>query len=97
MSYEVALADPGLACGIGIMSGAIFDSLVPQLQPSFALSQLRVFISHGSADDTIPVSYAIAADQRLRALGIKPEFHIYDGMAHGINAASLQDLVTWLR
>jgi phospholipase/carboxylesterase len=70
MSYEVALSDPGLARGIGVMSGAIFDSLVPQLKPSFTLSHLRVFISHGSADETIPVSYAVSADQRLRVLGV---------------------------
>lgn len=97
MSYQVALTDPGAIRGIGVMSGALFDSLSPSLRPSFALSHLHVFISHGDADHTIPVTYAAAANQRLRQLGINPEYHIYSGMQHEINEASLHDLVSWLQ
>ncbi|WP_180970450.1 alpha/beta hydrolase [Burkholderia sp. WAC0059] len=96
MSYEVALTDPGEVRGIGVMSGAIFDSLVPQIKPSFALSHLSVFISHGEDDPVIPHAYAIEADQRLQQLGIHPSFHLYPDMRHEINESALQDLVDWL-
>ncbi len=97
MSYQVALTDPGAIRGIGVMSGALFDSLSPLLKPSFALSHLRVFISHGDADQRIPVAYSAAANARLRQLEINPEYRTYSGMQHEINEASLHDLISWLR
>ncbi|MEA3119169.1 MAG: phospholipase/carboxylesterase [Paraburkholderia sp.] len=97
MSYEVALTDPGAIRGIGVMSGAMFDSLSPLLRPSFALSHLHVFVSHGDADETIPIAYAAAAHERLRQLGIKPEYHVYPGMRHEISEAPLHDLISWLQ
>ncbi|MFL9899393.1 alpha/beta fold hydrolase [Paraburkholderia fungorum] len=97
LSYQVALTEPAKIRGIGVMSGAIFGSFVPLIKPSPALSHLRIFISHGQADHRIPIGYALEADQRLKGLGLKPEFHVYAGMQHEINSDALADLVNWLR
>jgi phospholipase/carboxylesterase len=97
MSYQVALTAPEKVEGIGVMSGAIFPSFAPLIKSSPALFHLRVFISHGQADDRIPVAYAEEADQTLRGLGLMPEFHVYPGMQHEINRDALQDLVNWLK
>lgn len=97
LSYQVALTEPAKIKGIGIMSGAIFDSFVPLIKPSPQLSHLRIFISHGQADHRIPISYAQEADKRLEQLRLTPEFHVYPGMQHEINQAALQDLVNWLQ
>lgn len=97
MSYEVGLTDPTAVRGIGVMSGAIFDSLMPQIHRSQALSRLQVFISHGDVDSVIPVRYEREAAGRLRALGVTPDAHVYPGMNHEINDSALNDLVSWLR
>jgi phospholipase/carboxylesterase len=97
LSYQVALTEPARIRGIGVMSGAIFGSFVPLIKPSPELSHLRIFISHGQADHRIPIGYAQEADQRLKDLGLKPEFHVYPGMQHEINRDALADLVRWLR
>ncbi|MDE1180455.1 alpha/beta fold hydrolase [Paraburkholderia sp.] len=96
MSYEVALTNQGLVKGIGVMSGAIYESLVPQIKASFALSHLHVFISHGDADSRIPVAYAQSASLWLTRFGIKPALHVYPGMEHQISESALRDLVDWL-
>lgn len=97
LSYQVALTAPQKVAGIGIMSGAIFQSFVPSIKPSPALAHIRVFISHGLADERIPVAYASKANQILRGLGMQPEFHLYPGMHHEINRDALRDLVHWLQ
>jgi phospholipase/carboxylesterase len=97
MSYQIALTEPAKIRGIGVMSGAIFGSFVPLIKASPELSHLRIFISHGQADHRIPIGYAQEADQRLKGLGLKPEFHVYPGMQHEINSDALADLVSWLR
>jgi phospholipase/carboxylesterase len=97
MSYQLALTEPAKIKGIGVMSGAIFGSFVPLIKPSPALAHLRIFISHGQADQRIPLAYAQEADQRLKGLGLRPEFHVYPGMQHEINSAALADLVNWLQ
>jgi phospholipase/carboxylesterase len=97
MSYQVALTEPGKIKGIGVMSGAIFSSFIPQIKPSAGLSRLRIFISHGQADNTIPLAYAQEANQLLLGLGLTPAFHVYPGMQHEINRDALQDLVRWLQ
>jgi phospholipase/carboxylesterase len=96
MSYEVALTDPKAFRGIGVMSGAFFDSLRPSVVRSRALAHLRVFISHGDIDMRIPPDYEQEAVARLQDLGITPEYHLYPGMQHQINDTALEDLVTWL-
>jgi phospholipase/carboxylesterase len=97
MSYQIALTEPAKIKGIGVMSGAIFGSFVPLIKPSPELPHLRIFISHGRADQRIPIDYAQEAGQRLKGLGLKPELHVYPGMQHEINSDALADLVNWLQ
>jgi phospholipase/carboxylesterase len=97
MSYEAGLTDPTAFRGIGVMSGAIFDSVMPEIHPSPALSNLQVFVSHGDQDSVIPVQYEREAIDRLRTFGVKPEAHVYPGMNHEINDAALHGLVAWLK
>ncbi|WP_321787450.1 alpha/beta hydrolase [Paraburkholderia sp. J94] len=96
MSYEVALTDPKAFRGIGVMSGAFFDSLAPHVSASPSLKPLRIFISHGDADTVIPVAYEHEAVSRLQALGLRPEAHVYRGMSHEIRPDAMRDLVAWL-
>jgi phospholipase/carboxylesterase len=97
MSYEVGLTHPRTYRGIGVMSGDLYGSLVPKVHPSLPLSKLKVFISHGDADQRIPVQLAADSYLTLKRLGVRPEFHVYPGMTHEINNAALGDLVHWLK
>jgi phospholipase/carboxylesterase len=97
MSYEVGLTYPRTFRGIGILSGDLYPSLKARLQPSPPLGQLRVFISHGDADQRIPPELAADSVTTLRRLGMRPEFHLYPGMGHEIDSDALGDLVHWLK
>ncbi|MEO8588618.1 MAG: alpha/beta fold hydrolase [Flavobacteriales bacterium] len=95
MSYSVALTRPDLVHGIAVMSGRLLEEVKPMVEPSPALTKLKVFISHGTLDATLPVHYANEANTYLRTLGISPGLKTYPE-GHTISAAMLEDLVRWL-
>jgi len=97
MSYEVGLTNPGKIKGIGVLSGRIYESLKPQIKTNAALKQLRIFISHGTADDRIPFANGKESYQYLKGLGLKPDFHQYPAMGHTISNDVLKDLLQWLK
>lgn len=96
MSYEVGLTTPLLLKGIAPLSGKIFDALKPDIKTSVSLKALKIFIGHGDADNRVAYSYATEADSFLKKLGLSPALHTYKGLAHSINQAELNDLVSWL-
>jgi len=96
MSYEAGLTNPGVIRGIGVLSGMIFNSLRGQIRNTPTLKQLKIFISHGTDDQRIAYSEAKTANDYLKVLGLKPDFHTYDGMGHQINKEVLKDLLAWL-
>ena len=97
MSYRVGLTDPALLNGIGVLSGTIYPSLKPMVKKNPALKKLRIFISHGEADDRISFTEGNAADDYLKTLGLNPEFHSYPGMGHTVSRDVLSDFVKWLQ
>ena len=97
MSYQVGLTAPGKVKGIGVLSGMIVPSLKPLIKNTTALKHLKVFISHGTADNRIPFADGKAADDYLRGLGLSPQFHQYSGMGHAISNDVLNDLIKWLQ
>jgi phospholipase/carboxylesterase len=97
MSYEAGLTHPESVKGIAILSGMLFNSVKPLIQASPALQRLRIFIAHGTADPRIPFAEGKAANDYLKALGLKTEFHPYDGMGHQINKEVLNDVLSWLK
>ena len=96
MCYQVGLTAPGKVHGIGVLSGMIFPSLKPLVSNSAALKQLRIFISHGTADNRIPFADGKAAYDYLESIGLKPEFHEYAGMGHAISNDVVKGLLQWL-
>jgi hypothetical protein len=57
---------------------------------------LRALISHGRADDKLPVSWAERADVLLGDLGVSHEVKLYPG-GHGLSSAMASDFVAWAR
>ena len=96
MSYEVGLRKPALVRAIAALSGSVLPVLKAELKPDASLEKLAIFIGHGTLDQALPYASATRADEFLRGLGLKPEFHGYPGMPHTISEAEVQDLKSWL-
>ncbi len=97
MSYRVGLTNPALLKGIGVLSGTIYPSLKTMVKKTTPLKQLRIFVSHGEADERILFSDGKEAADYLKTLGLKPEFHSYPGMGHTISRDVLSDLNRWIQ
>ncbi|WP_426199434.1 alpha/beta hydrolase [Pseudomonas sp. DC3200b2] len=100
MSYEIALQAPASVGGIAILSGKLPAGLIDQVRTradqADLLAKLPVFIGHGTADPVLDYQEATQARQALIELGVKPEFHAYPGMTHGVSKAEVDDLARWM-
>lgn len=100
MSYEVALQAPDSVGGIAVLSGKLPAGLIEQLQSSTGQrnlpASLPVFIGHGTADPILGYQEATQAQETLIKLGVKPEFHAYPGMTHGVSKTEVDDLAKWM-
>ena len=97
MSYRVGLTNPSLLKGIGVLSGTIYPSLKPMVKKTAPLKQLRIFVSHGEADERISFADGKAAVDYLKSLGLNPDFHSYPQMGHTISRDVLSDLNRWIQ
>jgi phospholipase/carboxylesterase len=96
MSYEVGLTSPELVKGIAILSGKMNASPARHIARGEELKRLRIFISHGTADNRIRFEDGKAAVAMLQKWGAKPQFHSYAGMGHTISNDVMKDLLKWL-
>ncbi|MCD6010911.1 MAG: phospholipase/carboxylesterase [Flavipsychrobacter sp.] len=98
MSYDIGLLNPDKVKGIAPLSGRLFAHLQQKIRSATPqLKQLKIFIAHGTADDRIKFAEGKAANEYLKNIGLKPEFHEYPGMGHSISNDVLKDLVKWLQ
>lgn len=94
MSYSIGLTHPGEVSGIVALSGRILDEIKPLVKKN-ELQELKVFLAHGVADNTLPIQYARAAKAYLQSLGIPLSYHEYE-MGHQINSMVVKDIKEWL-
>ncbi|CAM3189080.1 phospholipase [Pseudomonas floridensis] len=97
MSYEVALRQPTLVGGIAALSGRLLSVVKSELKPDDALKRLNVFIGHGAEDRQVSYASGPEAEATLKGLGLKPEFHGYQGLGHSLSGAEVEDLADWLK
>ncbi len=95
MSYSVALTRPDLIKGIVIMSGRLLEEVKPLIASNEKLQHLKVFISHGTNDQTLNIADARGSVTYLKTLNISPTYTEYPA-GHGINNEMLTDMVNWL-
>jgi phospholipase/carboxylesterase len=95
MSYSVALTRPDLIKGIAIMSGRLLEEVKPKIASDTRINKLKIFISHGTQDNTLNIQFARDAKAFLSPKIDSIEYHEYsDG--HTINSQMLSDLILWL-
>ena len=80
MSLDTGLRAEQSVAAIVAMSGGLYEENLPDLR---ARAGLPVLITHGSADDVVPVNYARRARRILEDAGLDVEYHEYP-MGHQV-------------
>ncbi|MCP2045325.1 alpha/beta hydrolase [Pontibacter sp. HSC-36F09] len=88
MSFSIGLTHPELVAGILAFSGRILQEIRPLVQSKTALQQLKVFLSHGTQDSTLPIHFAREAREYLQEAGVQLTYHEQD-MGHQISSESI--------
>lgn len=95
MAYSVGLTYPKKFAGIFAFSSRLLSEVKPIIKEKKELEHLKVFIAHGTQDQTLVVEYGRDAKVYLAPLLPKLEYHEYE-MAHTIIAEELEDFKIWL-
>ena len=96
MSYSIALTRPDLVKGIAIMSGRLIEEIKPFIAAKDKLQKLKIFISHGTKDNVLPVQNAREAAAFLKTLNINFSYKEYPE-EHTISNEMFNDLLQWLK
>lgn len=91
----------GLRCRhklAGLMALSAYLPLMKKVdrERTLANSLTPIFMAHGSLDNIVPLSLAIASRARLSQLGYKISWHEYP-MMHGVCEEELADIGVWLK
>lgn len=96
LSYAAALSHPEKIQRVVAMSGYLNEDIAVEGFRENDFSQLKMFISHGSADQVIPVDWARKAKPELDKLGIESVYKEYP-VGHGVAPQNFYDLLAWLK
>lgn len=95
LSYSIALTYPNIVQRVGALSGYLnLDTTIDNYQNN-DFSGLKIFSSHGTVDQVIPVEWARKTDPILKSLGINSTYEEYP-IGHGVSPQNFYDLKSWL-
>lgn len=95
MSFSVALTHPTAVEGVLSFSGRILEQNQSEVSANADHQRLKVFLSHGTNDGTLPIHYARQAKTYLEKLHVQLSYHEYN-MSHEIAGPVLADVNQWL-
>lgn len=95
MSASVGLTAPERVAGFGILSGRILPEVLPLVQRSPALKQVRAFVSHGVQDDKLGIHFGRNASQVLDVYEVPLDYREY-AAGHTLTTAMVDDFRQWL-
>ena len=95
LSYAVALSHPEKIQRVVAMSGYINPEILEENYLKNSFSNLKIFSSHGTADQVIPVEWGRKAKPFLENLGIKTTYKEYP-LGHGVSPQNFYDFKNWL-
>ncbi len=95
LSYSVALNYPEIIQKVIALSGHVNPDLLPENLETIDYSALDFFISHGSVDQVIPVTWANKAPEFFKQLNIKHCYQEYP-VGHGVAPKNFFDLKKWI-
>ena len=95
LSYAVALSHPEKVQRVVAMSGYINPEILEENYLKNSFTNLKIFSSHGTADQVIPVEWGRKAKPFLENLGIKTTYKEYP-LGHGVSPQNFYDFKNWL-
>ncbi len=95
LSYAVALSYPEKVNKVVAMSGYINLDIAKDDYLKNNLRQLKVFASHGTVDQVIPIDWARKTPAILEKLGIAVTYKEYP-VGHGVAPQNFHDFKNWL-
>lgn len=95
LSYAVALSYPEKVQRVVAMSGYFNPEIAVEGFENNDFSNLKIFASHGSVDQVIPVAWARKALPELKQLGIDIVYKEYP-VGHGVAPQNFFDFKNWL-
>lgn len=96
LSYAVALSYPQKVQRVVAMSGYLNTEMAIDDFEKNDFSNLRIFASHGSADQVIPVEWARKTEPALKKLNIPVVYKEYP-VGHGVAPQNFFDFKNWLQ
>lgn len=95
LSYAVALSYPEKVQKVVAMSGYLNTEMATVNFLQNEVSKLKIFASHGTSDQVIPVAWARKTKPQLDQLGIENVYKEYP-MGHGVAPQTFYDFKKWL-
>jgi phospholipase/carboxylesterase len=96
LSYAVALSFPEKIQRVVAMSGYLnLEMVMPNFETN-DFSNLKIFASHGTVDQVVPVDWARKAAPILTQLGIEVVYKEYP-VGHGVAPQNFYDFKNWLQ
>jgi phospholipase/carboxylesterase len=95
LSYAVALSYPEKVNKVVAMSGYLNLEIVTEDYLKNNLSKLKIFSSHGTVDQVIPVDWARKTPGILEKLGVDITYKEYP-VGHGVAPQNFFDFKNWL-
>lgn len=95
MSYAYSFRHPQRLKAVVAMSGYIVSELMPKQAPLQLVQKTPYYITHGTEDQVIPVTWAKQGADYLEKLKINHVFKTYP-MPHGISPDAYAELKAWL-
>lgn len=95
LSYAVALSYPEKVQQVVAMSGYVNGEMAVENFEENDFSNLRIFASHGTVDQVIPIDWARKTKPFLDHLGIANVYKEYP-VGHGVSPQNFYDFRNWL-
>lgn len=95
LSYAVALSYPEKVNKVVAMSGYVNLDIVTEDYLKNNLSKLKIFASHGTVDQVIPIEWARKTPSILQKLGVAITYKEYP-VGHGVAPQNFYDFKNWL-
>ena len=96
LSYAVALSHPEKVQKIVAMSGYLNLEIIADGYQQNNFSSLKIFASHGTVDQVIPVEWARRTPVIVENLGINTTYKEYP-VGHGVAPQNFYDFKNWLQ
>jgi phospholipase/carboxylesterase len=95
LSYAIGLSYPEKIKNVVAMSGYLNLEMAEANYQNKDFSKLKLFVSHGTVDQVIPVDWARKSPGLLQPLGIETVYKEYP-IGHGVSPQNFYDFKNWL-